>query len=131
MSTKGTVKRGSVIWLNLYPHTGHEQTGWCPAIVLSDGFIDPSLSKMALIVPVTNQQKGNTFEVPVPSGISTTGAQITFSELSGVVLTDHVKSVDLSARNAEVIGEIDPKSEFYQTVVDYVRAILADAEDDE
>ncbi|MFY0543130.1 type II toxin-antitoxin system PemK/MazF family toxin [Brevibacillus sp. H7] len=127
MSITGTVTRGSIVWMNLYPQSGHEQAGYRPAIVISDGLIDPSISELAIIVPVTAQAKGYNFEVPVPPGIPINGALVGngYTQLNGVALTDHVKSLDLNARNATVIGQIDPSSLFYQQVVTYVRSMLA------
>jgi mRNA interferase MazF len=127
MSITGNVTRGSIVWINLYPQSGREQAGYRPAIVLSDGLIDSSISELAIVVPVTNQAKGYNFEVPVPPGIPIDGALVgnVYTQLSGVALTDHVKSLDLNTRNATVIGQIDPNSTFYQQVVTYVRAMLA------
>ncbi|OPA79273.1 hypothetical protein BVG16_09290 [Paenibacillus selenitireducens] len=127
MAITGEVVRGSVVWLNLYPKAGHEQAGYRPAIVISDGLIDPSISDLAYIVPVTSQVKGYAFEVPVPAGISIDGSAIgtIYTQLAGVALTDHAKSLDLGARNATVIGHVDPNSDFYKHVITYVRAILA------
>jgi mRNA interferase MazF len=128
MPITGTVVRGSIVWMNLYPQSGHEQAGYRPAIVISDGLIDPSISELAFIVPVTNQAKGYSFEVPVPAGIPVNGALLgktDYTHLSGVVLTDHAKSLDLSTRGATVFGQIDPTSHFYTQVISYVRSILA------
>lgn len=128
MAITGTVARGSVVWLNFYPQKGNEQAGYRPAIVVSDGLIDPSHSDLALVVPVTSPTKpGYPFHVPVPTGIAINGALagVPYKTLNGVALTDHTKSIDLSARNAVVIGQIPPSSPFYNQVVTYVRAILA------
>jgi mRNA interferase MazF len=131
MSITGTVERGSVIWLQLHPTKGNEQHGWRSALVLSDGLIDPTNSNFAVVVPITTQVKGYPFEVTVPDGIDTTQGErpphaiITFTELSGVALTDQAKSLDLDARNAVVIGKVDPTSTFYQNVILNVRSILA------
>ncbi|MNT60730.1 mRNA interferase PemK [compost metagenome] len=122
MAIRGTVKRGSIVIMNLDPQAGHEQAGTRPAIVLSDGLIDPAVSSFALIVPVTNQTKGLAFEVPVPGGIRTTGKQ---PFLEGYVLTDQPKSLDLKIRNAKVVGELDITSDFFRTVITNVRSILA------
>jgi mRNA interferase MazF len=40
---------------------------------------------------VTNQAKGYPFEVPIPDGLG----------VSGVILSDHIRSVDWKARRAE------------------------------
>lgn len=131
MTITGTVERGSVIWLNMHPTKGHEQSGWRSALVLSDGLIDPLNSSFTVVVPITSVVKEYPFEVSVPKGIDTTQgerpphAHVPFSELSGVVLTDQVKSLDISARNAVVIGKVDPTSNFYQQVITNVRSILA------
>ncbi|MFB9324709.1 type II toxin-antitoxin system PemK/MazF family toxin [Paenibacillus aurantiacus] len=128
MAITGTVARGSVVWLNFYPQRGNEQAGYHPAIVISDGLIDPAHSDLAFVVPVTSPTKpGYPFHVPVPVGIDINGALagVSYTTLNGVALTDHAKSLDLSARNAIVIGEIPTSSPFYNQVVTYVRAILA------
>jgi mRNA interferase MazF len=125
MPIAGHVERGSVVWLNMHPTRGHEQNGWRAAIVLSDGLIDPENSAFALIVPITTQEKDYPFEVTVPPGIDTTHPRVLFTELRGVALTDQAKSLDLNARNAVVIGKVDPASSFYQRVVTNVRSILA------
>ena len=44
-----------------------------------------------MVVPITNQAKGYTFEVELPAQIKTTG----------VVLADAIKNVDWRARNAK------------------------------
>jgi mRNA interferase MazF len=125
MPITGHVERGSVVWLNMHPTKGHEQNGWRSAIILSDGLIDPVNSEFAMIVPITTQKKDYPFEVTVPRGINTTHPRVQFTELSGVVLTDQAKSLDLAARDAVVIGKVDPTSIFYQLVVTNVRSILA------
>ncbi|WP_248929247.1 type II toxin-antitoxin system PemK/MazF family toxin [Paenibacillus hamazuiensis] len=125
MTITGHVERGSVVWLNMYPTREHEQNGWRAAIVLSDGLIDPENTSFAMVVPVTTQIKDYPFEVPVPSGIVTIHPRVSFTELRGVVLTDQAKSLDLKARNAVVIGKVDPSSNFYKHVITNVRSILA------
>lgn len=125
MAIKGTVQRGSIVWMRLHPQAGHEQSGYRPAIVLSDGMIDPDNSSFAFVVPVANQAKGYPFEVQVPSGIAISGSRTTQSELTGVVLTDQGKSLDLNARDTEVVGHVDPTSSFYMHVITNVRSILA------
>jgi mRNA interferase MazF len=66
-------------------------------------------SGLALACPITNQAKGYPFEVPVPVGHGATG----------VILADHVKSVDWKARRAEKLGHCANE------VTDEVRAKLA------
>jgi mRNA interferase MazF len=78
---------GDIIKIDLDPRTGHEQGGWRPALVLSSKIYNAKTG-LAVVVPVTNQSKGYTFEVPLPRRIKT----------AGVVLADAIKSVDWRAR---------------------------------
>jgi len=55
-------------------------------------------NRLAFVCPVTNQAKGYPFEVPVPAGCGVTG----------VVLADHLKSLDWKAREAARIGRVSP-----------------------
>ena len=82
-----------LIWLTFDPQAGHEQAGRRPALVLSPKIYNQK-SGLALVCPVTNQAKGYPFEVTVPAGFG----------VSGVILSDHVKSVDWKARRAEKLG---------------------------
>lgn len=51
---------------------------------------------LAILCPITGRTKGYPFEVTIPSGL----------KLSGVVLSDQVKSLDWRARKAEFICEL-------------------------
>ena len=64
---------------------------------------------LALVCPITNQTKGYPFEVAVPAGQGATG----------VILADHVKSVDWKASRAEKLGHCTTEE------IDEVRARLA------
>src|SRR5256885_14712942 len=81
---------GHIIKIDFDPRVGHEQGGWRPALVLSPKLYNEKTG-LAVVVPITNQAKGYTFEVPLPSEMKTTG----------VVLADAVKNVDWRARNAK------------------------------
>ena len=79
---------GDIVKVDFDPSAGHEQAGRRPALVLSPKIYNQR-SGLAVMVPITKQSKGYPFEVPLPSGLKTTG----------VILCDHVKSLDLIARN--------------------------------
>ncbi len=53
-------------------------------------------SGFALLCPVTTRRKGYPFEIEVPSG----------SSVSGVVLSDQLKSLDWKARKVEYAGKL-------------------------
>lgn len=128
MSITGTVERGSIVYLNLNPKKGHEQGNARPAIVVSPGIIrsNPG-STNAWIVPITNQDRKNVMRVPVPSGIKVDGSLVgqTWTELGGYAIPNHLRSVDLDARNAVVIGQVPLDSDFFKRMITIARAILA------
>ena len=84
--------RGDVVWISLNPQAGHEQAGRRPALVISPGVYN---RKVGLLVccPITSQVKGYPFEVAIPDRL----------EVSGVVLSDQVKSLDWRARRAQFV----------------------------
>jgi len=88
-------ERGDVVWLSFDPQAGHERAGRRPALILSPSMYNRS-SGLAIVVPITSHIKGYPFEVEIPSGM----------RVSGVILTDHLKSVDWRARRAARIGQL-------------------------
>ena len=85
-------ERGDVVWVSLNPQAGHEQAGRRPAVIVSPASYNGKTG-LALLCPTTSQVKAYPFEVRLPEGLPVTG----------VVLSDHVKSLDWRARNAELI----------------------------
>lgn len=83
---------GDLIKIDFNPQTGHEQAGWRPAIVLSPASYNRPTG-LAIVAPITNQQKGYPFEVALPPGLKVTG----------VILSDAVKSLDWRVRNARYV----------------------------
>ena len=84
--------QGHAIWLTFDPQAGHEQAGRRPAVVLTPAAYNRKTG-LALVCPVTNQVKGYPFEVLLPDGLP----------LSGVALSDQVKSADWRERRAKFI----------------------------
>jgi len=87
--------RGDVVWIDMQPQAGHEQSGRRPAIVLSLKAYNGKVG-LALLCPITNQIKGYPFEVIIPSGLKVTG----------VALSDQVKSLDWKIRGAEFCDKV-------------------------
>jgi mRNA interferase MazF len=85
--------RGDVVWLDFTPQTGHEQHGKRPAVVISPQEYNRK-SGLALFCPMTTKQKGYPFEVTIESG-----------KISGVVLSDQIKSLDWRQRGVEFIAK--------------------------
>ena len=80
---------GDLIWLTFDPPAGREQAGRRPALVLSPAAYN-EITSLALVCPITSRVKGYPFEVSLPEGLP----------VSGVVLSDHLKSLDWKERKA-------------------------------
>ena len=87
-------ERRDLLSLTFDPQAGHEQAGRRPALVLSPAAYNRR-ANLALVCPITTQAKGYPFEVALPTG----------SPLSGVVLADHLKSADWTARRAAFVAK--------------------------
>ncbi len=94
-----TPNRGDLVWINFNLQSGHEQAGRRPALVLSPSRYNSKVG-LAILCPVTNKMKGYPFEVSLPQKIS----------VSGVVLSDQVKSMDWKSRDIEFICKLDSYS---------------------
>ncbi len=81
--------RGDLIWLSFDPRVGREQAGHRPALVLSPAVYNGRV-RLAIVCPITSRIKGYPFEVRLPDHLA----------VSGVVLVDHVRSVDWVTRRA-------------------------------
>ena len=90
-----TPERGDVVWISLNPQAGHEQSGRRPAVVLSPADYNDKVG-LAIICPITSRVKGYPFEVTLPDKL----------DISGVILSDQVKSLDWRARKAEFAGTL-------------------------
>lgn len=89
--------RGDVVWVNLDPSKGHEQAKIRPAIVVSPKAYNQKTG-LALMCPITSIQKGYPFEVVVSD-----------KKVSGVVIADHVRSLDWKAQTVTFIARAKPK----------------------
>lgn len=87
--------RGDIIQMDFNPQAGHEQAGRRPALVVSNKSFH-RYTNMAIVCPITNQIKPYPMHVPLDKRTKT----------SGEVLCEHVKSVDLVARNAMLVERL-------------------------
>lgn len=88
-------ERGDVVRITLNPQAGHEQAVRRPAVVLSPAAYNGKVG-LAILCPITGQEKGYPFEVQIPRGLA----------VGGVILADQVKSLDWRAREAELAGRL-------------------------
>lgn len=104
-------ERGDLVWLQFTPQIGSEQSGRRPALIISPKAYNKKVG-LALVCPITSQIKGYPFEVRLPDAL----------EVSGVVLSDQLKSLDWRARKAKLIVQASP--EFIAQVIARILPLL-------
>jgi mRNA interferase MazF len=95
----------------LHPHTGREQGGERPVLVLSTRRFS-SRTGYALVAPITRTVRDWPFEIPIEPG----------HRVSGVVLADQARSVDFSARHARFLGKAPAR--LTESVADRIMTII-------
>ena len=89
------VKQGDIIKLNFNPQSGHEQAGYRPAVVISNRFFNDK-TNMTIVCPITNTSRPFPLHIALDERTNTTG----------VVLCEHVKSMDIENRQYKFIEEM-------------------------
>ena len=102
---------GDLVWLTFDPPTGHEHRGRRPALILSPRVYNAK-ARLAIACPITSQVKGYPFEVELPAA----------GTITGVVLADHVRNVDWTARHVVFQGKAS--GEVLTEVRERLRALL-------
>lgn len=87
--------RGDIVWIDFSSTKGHEQRNKRPAVVLSPKNYNEK-SCLMIVAPITNKQKGYPFEVNIDS-----------ENISGVVLTDQIRTINWQARNVQKAGKVN------------------------
>lgn len=103
--------KGDIIKVDLNPTLGREQSGYRPALVISnEGF--NSKTGMLIILPITSTDNGFPLHVELEKSVET----------NGYVLCEHVKSIDAKVRK---IKYVESTSEiFIDKINQYIKAIL-------
>lgn len=81
--------QGDIININFNPQSGHEQSGYRPALVVSNDSYN-KITGLCIVCPITNTNKNFPLHVKLDQNTTTTG----------VILCEHVKSLDTVARKA-------------------------------
>jgi mRNA interferase MazF len=106
------INQGDIAWLDLDPQSGHEQKGRRPVVVVSNNdFHLMTGNKLAMVCPITKTRRANLLHVEL-------GEQ---TKITGFVMCEQVKVLDISARNYESIEEIS--REILVKVLERVQAI--------
>lgn len=89
------VKQGDIIKLDFDPQSGHEPSGYRPAVVVSNDFFNTK-TNLTIVCPVTNTNRPFPLHVPLDDRTQTTG----------VILCEHIKALDLNTRGYKVIEQL-------------------------
>ncbi len=97
MASRYCPRQGDVVWMSFDPRAGREQAGRRPALVVSPERYNRKVG-LALFCPITSHKKGYPFEVAIPEGL----------DISGVILSDQVKSLDWKAGKTRFGRKLPP-----------------------
>ena len=89
------VKQGDIIKLDFNPQAGHEQSGYRPAVVLSNNFFNQK-TNLTIVCPITNTNNKFPLHIPLDERTQTTG----------VILCEHIKVLDLTSRQYKIIEKL-------------------------
>ena len=103
-------ERGDLVWLNFNPQSGHEQKGKRPAVVVSPREYNEKTG-LGLFCPITSKIKNYPFEVKIEN-----------RKISGVVLSDQVKSLDWETREIKYIIKASPDK--IDEIIDNIKVLL-------
>jgi mRNA interferase MazF len=84
---------GELVWVDLDPTLGHEQSGHRPAIVLTPQQYNLR-SGLCIICPITSRARDYPFEVAIPHGHA----------IAGIILVDQVRSISWEKRYVKMAG---------------------------
>lgn len=111
------VKQGSIIKINFNPQSGHEQSGYRPAVVVSNDFFNIK-TNMTIVCPITNTNNNFPLHIPLDNRTTTTG----------VILCEHIKALDISSRQYKFVEQLP--NDILQSVIDVVFSEIELTEED-
>lgn len=89
------VKQGEIIKLNFDPQLGHEQSGFRPAVIISNNSFH-KYTNLVIACPITTNERAFPLHLPLDSRTKTKGS----------ILCEQPKTFDLRARSYKVIEEL-------------------------
>ncbi len=95
MVKKYIPEQGDIVYLNLEPTKGHEQSVIRPAVVISNNVFNEN-TKMAIVCPITSNDK----EFPTHYKLEDT------TKIQGSVLCEHIRSIDYEYRKLKFIEKL-------------------------
>lgn len=95
MVKKYIPKQGDVVFLDFNPTKGHEQSGFRPAVIISNNIFNEN-TKMVIVCPITSNDK----EFPTHYRLEDT------KNIYGSVLCEHIRSIDYEIRNLKFVEKL-------------------------
>jgi len=95
MVKKYIPRQGDVVFLDFNPTKGHEQSGFRPAVIISNNTFNDN-TKMVIVCPITSNEK----EFPTHYHLEDT------KEVNGSVLCEHIRSIDYEIRNLKFVEKL-------------------------
>ena len=95
MVKKYVPEQGDIILLDFNPTKGHEQTGFRPAVVISNNAFNQN-TKLAIVCPITSNEK----DFPTHYLLEDS------KKVHGSVLCEHIRSIDYEVRNLKFIEHL-------------------------
>lgn len=90
------LETGDIIRVDISPTKGHEQSGYRPAVILTNPKDQKVLNGMVSIAPITGTKKG--FPTHISLGSNTT--------IQGVILMEHHRMIDLGFRDFKYVEKL-------------------------
>lgn len=104
-------KQGDIIFLDFSLQSGHKQAGRGPGVVISNEQFFIKM-KFAVVCPIANTSNKFPLHIPLDSR----------TETSGVILTEHMKCLDVVSRNIQFVENL-PEDLLEKTLA-YVKAFF-------
>lgn len=95
MVKKYIPKQSDVVFLDFNPIKGHEQSGFRPAVVISNNVFNEK-TKMVMVCPITSNNK----DFPTHYKLEDT------KKIQGSVLCEHIRSIDYEIRNLKFVEKL-------------------------
>ena len=105
-------KQGDIIIMNFDPQTGHEQKGIRPGLVISGNNYNKLVKGLSIVCPITNTDSNFPLHVKLDNRTKTTG----------VILCEHVRSVDLKERHIKFKEKL--AKDLLDDVLDIVKSLF-------
>ena len=95
MVNKYIPKQGDVVFLDFNLTKGHEQSGFRPAVVISNNVFNEN-TKMVIVCPISSNDK----EFPTHYHLEDT------KKIQGSVLCEHIRSIDYEIRKLKFVEKL-------------------------